>query len=96
MRRVLCWVSMVTVIGLAGEASAGNALPFYGYSPYFGGPSTSFSRDSDVEQATTQRDNGFGTRTYYRGGPFWRYQPSGYRRAIYSSHRRRVVLRRKG
>lgn len=85
-----------------GLARADSYPPFYGYSPYFGGPTTYFTPDSDVHSASTLSEGlpGFGTRTYYRGGPFYRYRPNVVRRAVYPRHyrhqRRRSVLVRKG
>lgn len=78
-------------------AQADGYPPYYGYSPYFGAPATYFDGD-DVQQATLRGDGlpGFGTRTYYRGGPFWAYKPNT-RRAYYPrAQRRKVVLHRKG
>lgn len=100
MRRLIGGLSaLVGICGLAGAAQAGGYPAYYGYSPYLGGPTTYFTRENDVQQATTVRDTpaGFGTRTYYRGGPFWTYAPARARRVTYASHRhRRVVLRRRG
>ena len=91
---------MAVGLGVAGGAAQASGYPaFYGYSSYLGGPTTYFSREDDVGQATTRRDgpDGFGTRTYYRGGPFWTYGPARVRRATYvNSRHRRVVLRRRG
>ena len=73
--------------------------PFDGYSPYLGLPPGYFTPESDVQQATTQREDGFGVRTYYRGGPFWRYEPTGSRRGAsrtIRSRRHMAVLRRRG
>lgn len=72
-------------------------MPYYGYSPYFGGPATYFDGD-DVRQATLRGEGlpGFGTRTYYRGGPFWGYKSNARRLYAPRGQRRAVVLRRKG
>lgn len=100
MRRLWCGLAVVTGLGLAGgSAEAGGYPAYYGYSTYLGAPTPYFTRENDVGQATTRRDDpdGFGTRTYYRGGPFWTYGPAHVRRAAYSNSRhRRVVLRRRG
>ena len=74
--------SMVGVAGIlfaAAPAQAGGSSPYYGFSGYFGGPATYYTRDTDVQQATTMRDGsqGAGVRTYTPGGPFWRYKPVG-------------------
>ena len=98
MRRSVIAVALVfAALGVSGTARAGSGYPpFYGYSTYFGGPSTYFTPENDVEQATTIRGDGK-TVTYYRGGPFWTYHPNAVRRASYTGHsRRRVVLRRRG
>ncbi len=93
------------IVGLVVGASAARAdgyPPFYGYSTYFGGPATYFTDDTDVQQVTKPLDGvfGFGTRTYYRGGPFWALHPSRVRTATRysrSHHRhRRAALRVKG
>jgi hypothetical protein len=81
-----------TCVG-AGSALAGGS-PFYGYSNYFGGPTTYFTRENDVQQATTIHGDGPDIRTYYRGGPFWTYAPA--RASLHAPRQRRVVLRRKG
>ena len=88
-------------IGLGlGAAKADGYPPFYGYSPYFGGPATYFTPTPDVHSASTLSDGlpGMGTRTYYRGGPFWHYRSVAVRRAYHPRHhyRRRTVLVRKG
>lgn len=86
------------MLGL-GTAHADGYPPFYGYSPYFGGPRTYFTPDDDVRSASTLSAGlpAFGTRTYYRGGPFWHYKAVGVRRAYHPHrYRRRVVLIRKG
>lgn len=86
----------------AGPAQADGYPPFFGYSPYFGGPTTYFTPEPDVISASTLSEGlpGFGTRTYYRGGPFYRFRPASVRRAYYPHqprrHRRRAVLVRKG
>jgi len=61
----------------AASARADDGVPFYGYSGYFGRPTTYYTRDPDVQQVTVPRggDFGFGVRTYTTGGPFWRYKP---------------------
>lgn len=91
-----------TMVACGSLARADSYPPFYGYSPYFGGPTTYFTPDDDVHSASTLSEGlpGFGTRTYYRGGPFYRYRPNVVRRAYYPRHqrqqRRRSVLVRKG
>ncbi|WP_375461310.1 hypothetical protein [uncultured Enterovirga sp.] len=72
----------------ATAAQADSFPPFYGYSGYFGAPTTYYTRDLDVQQSTRMRDGyqGFGVRTYTTGGPFWGYK----------SHRRLLRARREG
>lgn len=84
---------------VANPARADGYPPFYGYSPYLGRPAVYFTPESDVQQATTTRDDGFDVRTYYRGGPFWRYEAVGARRTVRNtvrSRRHMAVLRRRG
>ena len=95
--------AVALALGASGSAQADGYLPFYGYSPYFGGPTTYFSQESDVQQVTKARDGdfGFGTRTYYRGGPFWAYRSSHAGRGHAAAPRERrarrsAALRRKG
>jgi hypothetical protein len=98
-------------IGLAafGAAAIGMALvaparadgypPFYGYSPYLGGPVAYFTPENDVRVASVVSDGlpGMGTRTYYRGGPFFTYQSVRSQRVHAPRHRaRRAVLVTKG
>lgn len=89
-------------LGAGGPVQADGYPPFYGYSTYFGGPAPYFSLETDVQQATAfpGGDPGFGTRTYYRGGPFWTYRPARARGAFTGPRERRTrrsaVLRRKG
>lgn len=95
-------VTAAIAIGMLAGLSVARAdgpVPFYGYSPYLGRPAVYFTPESDVQQATTKRADGFDVRTYYRGGPFWRYEPIGARRAANRSdrrYRRTAVLRRRG
>ena len=99
------WMRVGLVSGLllsclaAGEASADGYPPFYGYSPYFGGPAVYFTPDADVRVATTRDGSTFGIdrRTYYYGGPFYHLRPSVARRAYYPRrHRRHAVVRARG
>lgn len=97
------WMGAAAVLALSGvsPALADGYPPFYGYSPYFGGPATYFSPDADVQQVTKFKDGepGFGTRTYYRGGPFWTYRPTTVRGRYTGARERRArrsVLRSKG
>ena len=87
------------VMSGCGMAMADGYPPFYGYSGYFGGPRTYFTPENDVRSAATISEGlpGYGTRTYYRGGPFFYHRsfathPGYYPRA----KRRRVVLRARG
>lgn len=89
-----------TLIGVSGAFASG-PVPFYGYSPYFGGPSPYYTYDDDVQASSTQSYGmpGFGTRVYARGGPFWhKTAHPATLRAVRERHdrRRRVVLRRRG
>lgn len=81
------------LVAAAGVAHADGYPPFYGYSPYFGQTTTYFTPDDTIHQVTKPLNGeyGFGTRTYYRGGPFWTYQPN-IRRAA-DARARQVVLR---
>ena len=84
---------------LAGSASADGFPPFYGYSPYLGGPAVYFTPEEDVRAASIQGEGlpGMGTRTYYRGGPFFTYQSVKRRGAYAPRHtRRRATLVTKG
>lgn len=84
---------------VGGRAEAEGYPPFYGYSPYFGGPAVYFTPDTDVRVATTQDGSAFGIdkRTYYYGGPFYHFQPSPVRHASHPRrHRRHTVLRTRG
>lgn len=86
-------------LAAAPSAHADGYPPFYGYSPYLGRPTVYFTPENDVQQATTQRDSGFNVRTYYRGGPFWRFEGIGPRRGAARTTRSRrhlAVLRRRG
>lgn len=78
----------------AAPARADGYPPFYGYSPYLGGPVAYFSPESDVRAASVISDglpNG-GTRTYYRGGPFFTYQPTKARVTPRYRSRREVLV----
>lgn len=92
-------VALAGMLASVPSARADGYPPFYGYSPYLGRPTVYFTPESDVQQATTSRDGGFDVRTYYRGGPFWRYEPVGPRRGAGRTIRPRrhiAVLRRRG
>jgi hypothetical protein len=104
--RAIKVVGFVAAAGLAGTcantaARADGYPPFFGYSPYFGSPTTYFTPEDTVHEATSAGlgDTGFGTRTYYRGGPFWAYQSTQRRRVApvryVARHPRRAVLIRK-
>jgi hypothetical protein len=73
------WVftAAAALLGTAGAAPAQADYypPFYGYSPYFGGPAPYFEGD-DVHSSAIISEGlpGMGTRTYYRGGPFFHYR----------------------
>ena len=102
------------VAGLAAAVVAGGLMmgvgatradgypPFYGYSDYFGGPAADFTPETDVQQVTRPEGGyfGFGTRTYYRGGPFWAYKATRVARAstVRKGRRssRRIVVHSKG
>lgn len=79
----------------ATAARADGAVPFYGYSGYFGAPTTYYTGDPDVQQTTRMVDGyqGFGIRTYTTGGPFWGYKT--HRRTL-RERRSRDPLRVKG
>ena len=100
MRRGLLAIGMLAAAALAsGSAAAGTYPPFYGYAPYYGGPSVYFTPEEDVRSASTISSGlpGYGTRTFYRGGPFYRYKPVYGRPTYYPRRARsRVVLRRRG
>ena len=75
---------------MAVTAGSAVATPYYGFSGYYGGPSTYYTNDPDIHQ-TTRLEGGtptFGVRTYTTGGPFWRYQNARPAR-IYRVHRHR-------
>lgn len=78
-------------------ALAGGAVPYYGFSGYYGGPATYYTHDTDVHQ-TTRMDGGsqaFGTRTYTAGGPFWHYKANN--RTLHRERRRQArYIRVKG
>lgn len=82
--------------GAAGLARADGYLPYYGFSGYYGGPSVYYTHGTDVQQTTAMQggDQGFGTRTYTSGGPFWRYHAKGIGRL--PARREREALRVKG
>lgn len=65
------------ILGVATLAAGpAGATPYYGFSGYYGGPSTYYTNDPDIHQ-TTRLEGGtptFGVRTYTAGGPFWRYR----------------------
>jgi hypothetical protein len=89
---------VVASLGAGSAVRADGYPPYFGYSPYFGGPTTYFTPEDTIHEVTKPADGGefgFGTRTYYRGGPFWAYQETPRRRiapARYSNrHARRVV-----
>ena len=78
LARLGCAAGLAALLaGFGTTALADGGQPFYGYSPYFGQPAPYFTPDNDVRQATSEEGGsyGFGTRTYYRGGPFWHYRP---------------------
>jgi hypothetical protein len=81
----------------AAPAQADGPLPYYGYSDYFGSPATYFEGDG-VYQATTPEGGqfGFGTRRYYRGGPFWKHRShaKSFGRPARGKARRHAVIRR--
>ena len=84
--------------GFAALVSAGGgarAEPFFGYSGYFGGPATYYTRSNDVHQVTIPRDGyfAFGVTTYTAGGPFWGYKPSGYNRSLRVRSRRAIRVK---
>ena len=83
----------------SGPVWADGFPPFYGYSPYLGGPTAYFTPDEDVRVASIQGEGlpGMGTRTYYRGGPFFTYRSHRAQRAhTPRQSRRRAVLATKG
>ena len=83
----------------AAPAHADGFPPFYGYSPYLGGPAVYFTPEEDVRVASVIGEGlpGMGTRTYYRGGPFFTYQSVRPTRAYAPRQtRRRPVLATKG
>jgi hypothetical protein len=82
----------------AGPAAAEGFPPYFGFSGYFGGPTTYYTHDTDVHQ-TTRLENGselFGERTYTAGGPFWRYQPNARTVVRHTVYKRRVYRRVRG
>ena len=96
--RMVRAAAVIVAMAAAGPAAFA-AEPFYGYSGYFGGPATYYSRDADVQLSSTRSPGltGFGTRVYTRGGPFWRRQGAVRTLAAYGRRDgRRVVLRRRG
>jgi hypothetical protein len=100
MRMKLATLATVAVgVVFAGAARADGFPPFYGYSPYLGGPAVYFTPEEDVRIGSVQSGGlpGMGTRTYYRGGPFFTYQ-SNKRQEFYGPrHRtRRATLVTKG
>ncbi|NNM75217.1 hypothetical protein [Enterovirga aerilata] len=99
MRLVIMAAGAVAVgAALAGPAAADGHPPFYGYSPYLGGPAAYFTPEDDVRAASVQSDGlpGMGTRTYYRGGPFFTYQSVRPKPAAMPRHSRRRALVTKG
>ena len=85
-------MASVAALGLGvslGAARADGYPPFYGYSDYFGGPRVYFTPDDTIRETTSEvgGEYGFGTRTYYRGGPFWGYGRD-VRRPVYASRER--------
>lgn len=81
--------------GGAGLARADGYMPYYGFSGYYGGPSVYYTRDTDVQQSTMMREGeqGFGTRTYTSGGPFWRYKAKGVGQLPPRRHREVIRVR---
>lgn len=75
--RFVALVTLAVGAAFAAPAQADGFPPFYGYSPYLGGPVVYFTGEEDVRAASVISDGlpGMGTRTYYRGGPFYTYQP---------------------
>lgn len=96
-RKIHAAAAAMVAIGMvaATSAQADGFPPFYGYSGYFGAPTTFYTRDPDVQQVTRIKDGhqGFGTRTYTTGGPFWGYKSH---RRVLREHRSRGTLRVKG
>ncbi|MDB5592465.1 hypothetical protein [Enterovirga sp.] len=95
MRRT-AWLAALTLGLLAGSgAKADGFPPFFGYSGYFGAPTTYYTRHPDVQQATRMVDGyqGFGVTTYTTGGPFWGYKSH---RRILRERRVRETVRVKG
>ena len=92
-------VAAAAGLAFSGPAWADGFPPFYGYSPYLGGPTVYFTPEEDVRVASIRGEGlpGMGTRTYYRGGPFYSYQSSK-RPATYAPRhsRRRAVIVTKG
>jgi hypothetical protein len=94
---ILASVAFAATLGSA--AKADGFPPFYGYSPYLGGPAVYFTPEEDVRAASIVGEGlpGMGTRTYYRGGPFFTYQSAKRARAYAPRHgRRRATLVTKG
>lgn len=79
-------------------ARADGAVPFYGYSGYFGGPAVYYTAAPDVHQTTRPVEGslGFGVATYTTGGPFWGYKPVHAYPAGLRRYRREHVLRVRG
>ena len=100
MRLGLTLLASLTVAATLGSAAKADGFPpFYGYSPYLGGPAVYFTPEEDVRAASIISDGlpGMGTRTYYRGGPFFTYQSAKRARVYAPRHsRRRVTLVTKG
>jgi len=91
--------SIACVAALSSGARADGFPPFYGYSPYLGGPAVYFTPEDDVRAASIVSEGlpGMGTTTYYRGGPFFTYQSAKRARVYAPRHgRRRVTLVTKG
>ena len=101
MRARVIWAGAALAAGMVmavASARADGYPPFYGYSPYFGGPATYFTPEDTIRQVTTPKggEYGFGTRTYYRGGPYWGYEPTPRRFGhAYRTRRSTRVLVRK-
>jgi hypothetical protein len=72
--------------------------PYFGFSGYYGAPTTYYTQDTDVHQSTRLEagSSAFGTRTYTRGGPFWGYQPVQRRVGGHHHYRKARYVRVKG
>ncbi len=93
--RCLALGAVAAGVLLSGAAKAEGFPPFFGYSGYYGSPTTFYTRDPDVHQ-TTRMESGsqtFGVRTYTSGGPFWGYKHNsqGFRARRY--HRAPIRVR---